>query len=377
MLHPAILLTTLLQGQVVITDFDFGSGSEIAVATSSNSVQVVDLEDGRLARRFGAHGDLVGSLRFSPDGRLLVTACNDGKARIFDTRTTVELASFDAYAGIDSRPYADVSNDGKRLLTCGRRKEATLWNVAEKKRIATLGDDTGIVEFASWSHDSTRIVTATDGRCGRLWDGVTGKPLSDPVRLPTSDVECLALSPDGWHLAVACKDARARIVDLRTGKTVVTVSHKDIDLLNDTAVGSVAFSADGAHLLTATLCDVRSWNATTGAAEWQNFFGGGDGGWTGAQYTADAREVFVTQGPKWFDAKTGALKRQLSGSDFGYYDLSPDGRYVTKVVHGERVAAGDIVLRDTSTLEERFGISVGADGLASVRKMPTKGESGR
>ena len=58
----------------------------MALASYDGSVRVRDFATGTVVVELPAHPDLVYSASFSPDGRLLVTACRDRTVRVWDWR---------------------------------------------------------------------------------------------------------------------------------------------------------------------------------------------------------------------------------------------------------------------------------------------------
>ena len=63
------------------------------------------------------HRDLVSAVRFSPDGRYVVTASHDGTARIWDAATGEQL--LELLAGGDSLTDVDFDPAGRRIATAG------------------------------------------------------------------------------------------------------------------------------------------------------------------------------------------------------------------------------------------------------------------
>jgi len=352
--------------------------SRVAVVGRGRSVLVLSLNDGRPALRLGLQsqvapgpqGDRIDSPEFSPDGDRLVTACADGKARVFDLSDGAELASFDAYAGGGSCRWVGVvakwSKDGKRLLTYGTSTDASLWDVAKKTRIRSMGGEDGIVEHAEWGLDSNLIATATDQRVVRVWDGTTGEPRSVPMRVTATNVNGIALDPSGRRLAVGCGQAMAWVFDITKGEIEFGVSHKDDDWFGDLEVGGVHFSPDGKHLLTTTFSfhAVRSWDASNGREEWRTDFGGGNEGGITATHSPDGSLVFVNRRARMIDAKTGETKRQLADSCIVFYRLSPDGKHVLGV------EGGSLHIWDAETLDDQWRITLIENGRILVDKAP-------
>ncbi len=110
--------------------------------------------------------------RFSPDGHLLVTACSDGTARLWDSATGKMLALMR-----NGKRVADVefSRDGRLLVTASDDRLVRIWDLAPTDRWPMkLSGDAGVVR-GSFSPDGTRAVTAGgDHSMVRVWDAVRG-----------------------------------------------------------------------------------------------------------------------------------------------------------------------------------------------------------
>jgi hypothetical protein len=111
---------------------------------------------------------------------------------------------------------------------------------------------------AAFSPDGRQVVTASDDHTARVWDAVTGKSISPPLRT-SNTIARAAFSPDGRLVATAGFDSSARVWDPRTGEPITPpIKHGGI-------VRTVSFSPDGQLLLTTS--DDRSaqvWDAATG-----------------------------------------------------------------------------------------------------------------
>src|SRR5579871_1310361 len=77
------------------------------------------------------HPYSVVSVAFSPDGKTLVTSCEDGLIRTFDVVTGRKLASVQGPGPYDG---SLLSPDGKKAVT----SKGNLWDVATGKELATL-----------------------------------------------------------------------------------------------------------------------------------------------------------------------------------------------------------------------------------------------
>ena len=73
------------------------------------------------------------------------------------------------------------------------------------------------VQFAQFSPDGTRVVTASDDNTARLWDAKSGKPLGEAME-HKDRVWSAQFSPDGTRVVTASEDNTARLWDAQSGK---------------------------------------------------------------------------------------------------------------------------------------------------------------
>ena len=225
------------------------------------------------------HSDSVKSVAFSPDGKTVLTGCDDTMARLWDTSTgkrigTPQPHAFPVHATVFSPDGETVVSGGGRTKPLGSDEgEVRVWDRSTGRLlIGPLLLDTNIHAVA-WKPDGKSILTGSrDGRI-RIWDVGHLHPLRRWDRpLP---VMALAYSPDGKLLFTGGGDfdhrlpgnsdtrtqpvssrGRGWIDDADTGRPIASLEHSG-------PVRGVAFSADGGTIATGTHDgQVRLWDAS-------------------------------------------------------------------------------------------------------------------
>ena len=175
------------------------SHSGDVIATVAGSVVRLRSFDGE--RTLRGHTDLVNTVAFSPDDRLLVTAGRDHDVIVWDVASG-ELVHRFPEAQSASVADARFSPDGRWIVTAGPIS-ARLWNVADGRPLAYLYGPKSLIA-AGFEADSRTVVTREeDGTvrryvcelCGGL-DELTALArfrLSAAGRVPTNAERALYL----------------------------------------------------------------------------------------------------------------------------------------------------------------------------------------
>jgi WD40 repeat protein len=143
------------------------------LTSSRNVARLWDAESGSEFSALTGHKYDVGSIAFSPDGRHVATASNDGAARLWDAQTGKEIALLEGHDHIVVSVI--FSPDGKRLLTASADKTARLWDVESGKPLSVIYHDSN-VDYAAFSADGKRVLT-TPFASVRLFDINSGKEI--------------------------------------------------------------------------------------------------------------------------------------------------------------------------------------------------------
>jgi WD40 repeat protein len=229
-------------------------GKILASASRDNTVRLWDVATGQTVATFNGHADVVFGVAFSPDGRTVASASWDKTIRLWELPTGKSIV----LVGQGSRVLCVAfSPDGKTLASGGDDGTARLWDVATGKTLATFPGHGGRVFAVAFTPGGNALAAGSADKSVRLWDLATGKLIAS---LPSNGrTRCLALSPDGNTLAAGNEDTTTTLWDLRTGKSTLSLQgHTD-------TVDVLVFSPDGKTLASVSWdTTIRFWDVATG-----------------------------------------------------------------------------------------------------------------
>ena len=144
-------------------------------ASSSTARQLVSREAAESALTRKAARGPVHSAAFSPNGKLVVTANEDGTARVWDVASGRSLQTLEGHTG----PLfgAAFSPDGKLVVTASIDKTARVWDVDTGRSLHTLTGHTGFLLGAVFCPNGKLVVTASEDGTARIWDVASGRSL--------------------------------------------------------------------------------------------------------------------------------------------------------------------------------------------------------
>jgi WD40 repeat protein len=287
----------------------------IAVTFNSQSVYILDSTNGNVV--FSSSNERSAS--YSPDGKWLITASQDGSVRILSAETFIEkvrlitfndnewlamtpdgyytasargdqylnarvgntVTGIDRYRSTFNKPavvQARLSNSGRmashsegiasvavnpagtRLATVSLDKTIKIWDLESGRELRSISNIGGFVNAISWSPDGRTLIHGAEDRTVRIWDAETGRAVRT-INGHTDYVNEARYSPDGRRIASADDDKLIKIWDAETGREIRTLTgHTDM-------VGVVAWSPDGRRIASGTIEEektIRIWDVESG-----------------------------------------------------------------------------------------------------------------
>lgn len=304
--YPSSVRTTLVGHGKKVTDASFSADGRYIVTASEDGTARVWTDSGQLCALLSGHRGALGSASFSPDDRRIVTSSMDHTARVWTVHGFQLLAELVGHS--DSLWSAEFSPDGRFIVTASMDRTARLWKASSGQLLATLAGHRDAVTSARFSPDGQHVLTSSMDKTARLWSVDSGQGLI-VLSGHSLGVKSSSFSPDGQHIVTASMDKTACVWSAASGKLVYTLSgHFD-------AVISARFSPDGRRIVTASMDKTaRLWKAHNGhfVAELK----GHNESLRSTRFSPDGRWIVTTSGDstaRVWEAERGRLWVALKG----------------------------------------------------------------
>ncbi len=133
--------------------------AQIAASGSPDPV-VVRLSEHKFVASLAGHGGTVMSMAFSRDSSKVVTACEDGKVRIWSVAGWKLLETLSGHEG--PVHWAEFSPDGEWVASAGEDDTVRIWSVSTGKLVQTLRESKAPVLTVGFSPNGSYLAASTE-----------------------------------------------------------------------------------------------------------------------------------------------------------------------------------------------------------------------
>jgi GTPase SAR1 family protein/predicted MPP superfamily phosphohydrolase len=146
----------------------------------------------RVATAYGP--DAFNGVAYSPNGRIIAAASNNGTIRLWDVQTGKLLRSLEGHTiWVWSVAF---SPDGLLLASGSGDRSVKLWEVASGKLLRSLEGHTNWVESVAFSPDGLLLASGSIEPSVKVWEVARGIELSTYLKLPAShSIHAIQFSP--------------------------------------------------------------------------------------------------------------------------------------------------------------------------------------
>ena len=191
-------------------------------------------ETGHIDRQIPTGQMEINGVAFSPDGKEIATAGDDGTIIIWDEQTSKQRLKFKAHPGkVFQLLY---TRDGSRIVSCGDNPMIRVFDTQTGEFLFTLEGHQKPVQSLILSDDGTTLVSTSDDHSVRLWSLDDRKELMSFVS--SSDIGPAIFHEKRNLLVFGETDGDLTTIDTKTRTKIRSVKHLD-------KIGSVALHPEG------------------------------------------------------------------------------------------------------------------------------------
>jgi WD40 repeat protein len=195
---PPIELSLLGHSSAVYTVAYDAEGKHLITASEDGTARIWDAVSGQERIILRGHDGAVNGAAFSPDGQFAATAGADTTVRIWDANTGEQLHVLDQHsAAVNSVAF---SPDGRYIVTASDDQTARVWRVTDGSQVYSLENHTAPVRSAVFSPNGKLIATGGYDAIIYFWDAATGELTDNSIRTGSESVTAIAFSADSKYI---------------------------------------------------------------------------------------------------------------------------------------------------------------------------------
>jgi len=209
-------------------EFDV-SGDRILTASEDGTARLWSSGDGLPLEVLAGHSDTVWRATMDRSGANVLTVSSDGTSRLWSAASGNPIATI---TGNSDYPDAvEFSPDGTAIFTAGKTNKLAYVRDLTGASIATLKGHTQTVMSGTFSPDGTRVLTTGFDGKAIVWDRETGNSIL-VLKAARKAILVARYSSDGKRIVTASSDRSAKVWDTATGKLLRDFDEHPYELID-------------------------------------------------------------------------------------------------------------------------------------------------
>ncbi|ETO14923.1 WD-40 repeat-containing protein, partial [Reticulomyxa filosa] len=198
-------------------------------------IQLCDLDTLEIIREFRGHLEAISGIRFSPNGKQIVSISCDNTIRLWDVESEMSVKQLWEYHG---EPYDIQFSPNGQTLASVFDGTIIIWDVESKKKINEWKGHWNAVQKIHFSPDGQSIVSCSKDNIIRIWDVTLGKEVKQ-IKGHLNFVSDVKYLCDGQTIVSSSWDKTIRIWNIESGREIQRlIGHSE-------GVTAIDISADG------------------------------------------------------------------------------------------------------------------------------------
>lgn len=192
-----------------ITDMTFSpDGKWFVNGSRDHTIRIRETKSWNETRRIWTKGWGT-NVEFSPDGSILAYSDSDGNLGVIETATWGEIAATQALSGLDENTLRFTPN-GKTLITGHKDSTIRLWNVRDLSLVSELKGHAHKILGLALRADGRTLVSVGADKTVRIWHMPTRTLIGTLANCKSSTWDC-HFSTSGNQLAVCAAEGRSGV----------------------------------------------------------------------------------------------------------------------------------------------------------------------